>query len=389
MSIKSASLLDKADSCTLLHQGGEADVYAIKADSHEYTLKWYKNGCRYDGATIQKLELLYKSQNETGLYRIRESGMRNSTPYLLYDYIQGISTDKIPPMPVPVALSLLRDVAKTLDTLAQNGIHHGDLNPANTILEQTAHIVLIDCGIVGPGALAYAAPERFKGKPATTKSDLYSLGMLLFRWITGTDLLNTGNFDDMALKSESIDTVDASECLYGTCRISANELSALAPLWKAMLRANPDNRAEDFDELDELLEIALSALGIGEVTARTALKNYSKALSDQKAGLKFPSDKADCRKTALPYQKHARASKKNKLKYTVLGIFGLILVIIALLVYAGTKSTDIDATGNLLLKNSRNLETIATTPDSERALPDSTPSILLEDLPTPVLNDQP
>ena len=350
-------ILDKVSECALLHRGGEADVYGIVADGSEYVLKWYGKGARYDEDVVQKL----KSLNMPGLYRIRESGIREKVPYLVYDFIQGVNSAEALPMPVSVAIALLRKVAQTLSALEKSGIHHGDLSPKNVMLSRIGkelYPVLIDCGIVGPGALAYAAPERIQGKAASTRSDLFSLGMLLFCWISGHDLLESKDYDSLVSQSASIDQTDVSEALYGMGSCDAQELSALAPLWKSLLRADPENRAEDFDELDELLEIALSTLGVGEVSLQTALQKYADSVFVGKSGPKFPASVLDAEKTAIPYRKQLLLPKKNKGKYFVWGLFGLILVLITLWLVLGRQTPDIDATGNLLLEKSRSLDSV-------------------------------
>jgi len=364
----SPSILDKVRDCTLLHHGGEADVYGVVADGNEYVLKWYGSANRFDESVIETLSHL----NIPGLYRIRESGVRENTAYLLYDFVQGLSFAEVPQIPVAVALLLLRELVRTLDALAGKDVHHGDLNPANVILCPSKfglQAVLIDCGIVGPGALAYAAPERFQGKTASVKSDLFSIGLMLFRWVAGRDLLQAEDFDGYAAQGAAIDNVDVTRILYEMGCFSAQELSALDPLWKSLLRFNPEDRPEDFDELDELLEIALSTLGVGEVTAQTALQHFSGKLFDEKTGQKFPASALDGEKTALPYRKRDVQPQKKIRKFAILGIFGLILLLVALWLAFGTKSPDIDATGNLLLEKSRNLESVDSQEDILRGVP--------------------
>ena len=363
----SPSILDKVRDCTLLHHGGEADVYGVVADGNEYVLKWYGSENRFDESVIETLSHL----NIPGLYRIRESGVRENTAYLLYDFVQGLSFAEVPQIPVAVALLLLRELGRTLEALSCKNIHHGDLNPANVILCPSKfglQTVLIDCGIVGPGALAYAAPERFQGKPASVKSDLFSTGLMLFRWVAGHDLLKANNYDGYAAQGAAIDNVDVTRILYEMGCFSAQELSALDPLWKS-LRSNQENRPEDFDELDELLEIALSTLGVGEVTAQTTLQKFSEKLFDEKTGRKFPASALDGEKTALPYRKRDMQPQKKIRKFAILGIFGLILLLVALWLAFGTKSPDIDATGNLLLEKSRNLESVDSQEDILRGVP--------------------
>ena len=361
MSVKgeksTVSILDKAGDCALLHGGGEADVYELECGEDRYALKWYHEGFRYDASVIEHLKHL----NIPGLYRVRESGVRENTPYIVYDFLEGISSADVPAMPVPVALQLLRNLVQTLVLLDKENIHHGDINPANVMLcKSGTHLqaVLIDCGIVGPGALAYAAPERFQGKPASTQSDLYGLGMLLFRWIAGRDLLDSQDYNELASQAFAIDSVDISSRLYELDCCSASELSALSNLWKVLLRSDPESRVEDFDELDELLEIAFDSIGVGEVTVQTALQKFAAGLFDEKLGRKFPAEELASPKMVFPYKKYNGQSEKNKLKIAVFAFFGLILIVLVFFVLVGTKGPDIDETGNLLLQKSRSLESL-------------------------------
>lgn len=374
------SILDKACDCALLHQGGEADVYELACGEDLYALKWYHSGCRFDGSVVDRLKHL----NVPGLYRVRESGVRDNTPYLVYDFIEGVSTADVPAMPVAVALKLLRGVVQTLDALNKENVHHGDINPSNVLLCKSDNVLqtlLIDCGIVGPGTLAYAAPERFQGKPASTQSDLYSLGMLLFRWIAGVDLLESDDYNELAVRALAIDGVDISSRLYDLECCKPQELSALEPLWKALLKESPENRAEDFDELDELLEIALDSIGVGEVTAQTVLQKYAGEVLSEKMGRKFPTEQ----KNAFPYSKSDNENKKITLKIAVLAILGLILIAVVFFALVGTKGPDIDETGNLLLQKSRSLESVESGLDNrEDSAPDTLPPAVLKDLPTPV-----
>jgi serine/threonine protein kinase len=379
------SLLDSVTGGALLHQGGEASIYLLNVDGAPYVLKWYNDGFSFDESVV---ECSHKVR-EPGLYRIEEWGNRDGTPYLIYDYIDGESSETLGRMPVAVALVALRQVAQTLAALRKQGVSHGDLSPANVIFavdrnggnaDLGLRTVLIDCGIVGPGALAYAAPERFQGKIADEKSDLFSLGLLLYRWIAGEDLITADGYEQFAEQMASVQDLNISEKLYATGAFEtpegAQQLSALEPLWSGLLCADVSDRVEDFDELDEILEIALDKVSHGEVALAGCVTQYIQSInrpeSEKNAGQKVP----DGLEKGLPFV----VCKKNKwLKWAVLGVFGLILLLIVLLLTSGTMRFGIDATGDQLLKRSRNLEHSVESDSAPILKVDS----LLLDLPVP------
>ena len=380
------SLLDSVKGGSLLHQGGEASIYLLNVGGKPFVLKWYNDGFSFDEGVVERACKV----REPGLYRIEEWGNRDGMPYLIYDYINGESSESLGRMPVAVALVALRQVAATLAALRKQNVSHGDLSPANVVFavegvgsgnaDLGLRTVLIDCGIVGPGALAYAAPERFQGKPADEKSDLFSLGLLLYRWIAGRDLITADGYERFAEQMASVQDLNISEKLYATGAFDspegAQQLSALEPLWSGLLCADISDRVEDFDELDGILEIALDKVSHGEIALAACVTQYAKSINCPDGKKNAVQKVPDTLEKGLPF---VVCKKNNWLKWAVLGVSGLILVLIVLLLTSGTMRFGIDATGDRLLKRSRNLESSV---ESERA-PDLKVDSLLMELPVP------
>ena len=380
------SLLDSVKGAALLHRGGEASIYLLNVGGAPYVLKWYNDGFSFDESVVERACKV----REPGLYRIEEWGNRDGTPYLIYDYIDGESSETLGRMPVAVAIVVLRQVASALAALHKQGVSHGDLSPANVIFavggeghgntDLGLRTVLIDCGIVGPGALAYAAPERFQGKIADEKSDLFSLGLLLYRWIAGEDLITADGYEQFAEQMANVQDLNISEKLYATGAFDtpegAQQLSALEPLWSGLLCADISDRVEDFDELDEILEIALDKVSHGEIALAGCVTQYIQTLKVSECNLNVGRKVPETLEKGLPF---VICKKNNWLKWTVLGVSGLILLLIVLLLTSGTMSFGIDATGDRLLKRSRNIEPSV---ESEKA-PNLKVDSLLMELPVP------
>lgn len=358
------SVLAGVNRCALLHEGGEALVYALESGGKQYVLKWYAEGVQIDSHVVEVL----LRERTPGVYRVMEAGKKSGRQYLVYEFIEGVSiadlanasTTGNPPagdaakdarVPVPVAISLVRNLVQSLAQLSKNDVHHGDLSPSNVLVTADGTPVLIDCGIVGPGALAYAAPERIQGKPATMLSDMYSLGLLLYRLVAGEDLLHCDCFDDYAQAAAGIDSTDVTALLYGK-GIDAEILSTLAPLWKATLRAEPSARAEDFEELDELLEIAFDDASCGSVaweTTRTAFTENVVA----KIGTNCSDAGAEC---GLPPEFVVTKPTSHRKIAVFGGILGFILFLLVLFFALAPREPSIDETGAEILSNSRSLE---------------------------------
>ena len=356
------SLVHSLTSASFLHQGGEACIYKVQGDSSRtYTLKWYNEGVSFDGETIGKLEKL----NEPGVYHILESGMVGGRPYIIYDFVEGVPSAEHSPMPLGLALHSLRKVVSTLKALRGAGVSHGDINPSNVFFDRLAIPVLMDFGIVGPGVLHFSAPERFTGAPPSEKSDLFSLGELLYFWIAGETLLKGGSFDEIRegmgeLSSERIGLGLMEMMRTGRIGLSPEDLSVLDPLWKGLLQISPESRVEDLEELDELLEIALEKQGGEGVRLARQQEQLCKSISGilEKNGAKT----LEC--VDLPFLKSVNSPKKRKKGfYLALGLFILILVASALFLAFGGKGPSVDETGALLMQKTRDSQ-LQSAPDS-------------------------
>ena len=130
----------------------------------------------------------------------------NDQPYLVIELLRGRSLRHVIKLEAPVrprrAASYGFQALTGLDEIHAAGILHRDLKPANLMLEPSPgpveRVVLIDFGFASldgeqrltatghvVGSLGYLSPERLQGDPAEARSDLYSLGIVLFELLAG------------------------------------------------------------------------------------------------------------------------------------------------------------------------------------------------------------
>lgn len=356
------ALVDSLISASFLHRGGEACIYKVQGESSKtYSFKWYNRGVSFDEGIIGKLQ----KQNVPGVYRILESGTVEGRSYIIYDFVEGVPSADLSPMPLALALHSLRKVVSALQALQGAGISHGDINPSNVFFDGAASPVLMDFGIVGPGVLHFSAPERFTGAVPSEKSDLFSLGALLYFWVSGETLLKGETFEEIRdgmskLSSERIGLglMDMAES--GKIALSPEDLSVLDPLWKGLLQPSPESRLEDLEELDELLEIALEKLG-GE---GVHLARQQEQLCESISGIIEKNGAKTLENVDLPFLKREKPSKTRKKGfYLALVLFILILVTLASFVVFGGKGSSVDETGALLMQKTRDSQ-LQSAPDS-------------------------
>ena len=122
-----------------------------------------------------------------------------STPYLVMEYVEGQPLERIldkGSVPYPRACAWAAQVAIALAVAHRKGVIHGDVKPANVLIGEDGRVKLTDFGMArlasrdsqdSPllGTPAYWCPEQILGKPQDARSDIFSLGVVLYEMITG------------------------------------------------------------------------------------------------------------------------------------------------------------------------------------------------------------
>jgi len=125
----------------------------------------------------------------------------NKDPYIVLEYVAGESLSRIlareKKLDLPKALKLAEEVADALDYAHLQGVIHRDVKPANIIVTQDGRAKIADFGIAKlnlahftiPGRVlgtpAYMSPEQLSGQACDGRSDVFSLGVILYTMVVG------------------------------------------------------------------------------------------------------------------------------------------------------------------------------------------------------------
>jgi serine/threonine protein kinase len=164
---------------------------------------------RLDVHGLEHNELLGRFRNEAraagtlnhpNIVTIYDAGEHEGIFYIAMEFIEGRSLQEIlvdnRVVPVDQVLSIARQVCAGLDYAHQHGVIHRDVKPANIMLTANGMAKIMDFGIAKAGGSLtstgqvlgtpnYMAPEQIKGKPLDGRSDLFSLGVILYEMLTG------------------------------------------------------------------------------------------------------------------------------------------------------------------------------------------------------------
>ena len=146
------------------------------------------------------------SLNHPNIVTLYDVGrLADHRPYMVMEYVKGASLQRLLQndghLPVDVAFQVFQQVADALGHAHRHGVVHRDIKPGNILIEHRStglvHARVADFGVASVansalthagafiGTPLYMAPEQALGLPVTPQADIYSLGVLMYRTLTG------------------------------------------------------------------------------------------------------------------------------------------------------------------------------------------------------------
>lgn len=195
----------------LIGQGGSGRVFKAYHKRLDLTVAVKEIDHRLlDTIDVENEKNMLLSLRHNGIPRIYDIIEDNQTYYLVMDYIEGQTlkeyVEKMGRLPVGAVIRLTRELCDIMDYLHNfnRGIIFRDLKPGNIMLDRETHIHLIDFGIsknagikenggnVYSGTTCYSSPEQLNGGICDKKSDIYSLGGVIYYMTEGVNPATEG-----------------------------------------------------------------------------------------------------------------------------------------------------------------------------------------------------
>jgi predicted Ser/Thr protein kinase len=189
----------------LLGKGGMGEVY--RADDltlgQPVALKFLPDDAARDQNLLERFKnevRIARRVSHPNVCRVYDVGEVEGHVFFTMEYVDGEDLAsllrRIGRLPEDKALDIARQLCAGLAAAHTKGVLHRDLKPANIMLDGRGQVVITDFGLAGvadqirgddvrSGTPAYMAPEQLEGKEVSTRSDIYSLGLVLYEVFTG------------------------------------------------------------------------------------------------------------------------------------------------------------------------------------------------------------
>jgi eukaryotic-like serine/threonine-protein kinase len=306
----------------------------------------------------------------------------NQDPYIVLEYVSGESLNRIlareKKLSLPQALKLAEEIAEALDYAHAQGVVHRDIKPGNILVTEDGHAKIADFGIAKlnlahftlPGRVmgtpAYMAPEQLSGEGVDGRSDLFSLGVILYAMVTGHSPFQGNSATTVCFKVANREPVAPS----------AFDLNVPQELDEVISRAmakDPEQRyqsgaefAEDLRQLQQVFQAGSTTTSLrATMLPGPKTTGTRSAKTGQRASTTHPAGDMGRQELLV-----LSAIRKAPIRNLILGAAALVLVLIA-----GVQS-------NLLLISPKlgiNALSVSTTPIIPTNLEGKRPSLVQAD----------
>ena len=336
-------------------EGGMANVY-LAYDTileREVAVKILRGDLSDDEKFIRRFQREANSASSLrhpNVVEMYDVGEDDGKYFIVMEYVDGKTLKglikKRGPLNLSESIDIMLHLTIGIACAHQSYIIHRDIKPQNVMILEDGRVKITDFGIAMAlnnneltqtnsvmGSVHYLPPEQASGNSSTTKSDIYSLGILMFELLTGKVPFKGENAVEIAIKH-------MKDQIPSVCKINPSIPQSVENIILKACAKNPKNRYETVAEMYEDLKTCLDVSRLEE--KRIVYKHKEHNLEETKNMSKVKTKK----------EKNSDNSEKNiNIALKILGIVCVIIVIIGLsfiLIFSSSDNVEVKVPADLV-----------------------------------------
>lgn len=338
-----------------LGEGGMANVYLARdlILDRDVSVKLLRLDLRDDPQTVKRFQREALAATELvhpNIVSVYDVGEENGMQYLVMEYVEGMDLKAYIkqhfPIPYQEVINIMEQVLSAVEVAHEHNIIHRDLKPQNILIDQHGNAKITDFGIAVAlsehtltqtntvlGSVHYLSPEQARGGMATKRSDIYSLGIILYELLTGTVPFKGETAVSIAIKHFQSEVPSVRE-------FDPRIPQALENVVLKATTKRPENRYGTVQEMAEDLETSLSPRRASEPRYSPDAEDDGETKVLDKAALMAPESQAET--VSEPADKSGNKKKKRPKRWWlkwVIGALGVLLVFLGIALWLGSRQS--------------------------------------------------
>ena len=277
----------------LIGGGGMSNVYLahdiiLNRDVAIKILRYDTENEEENMKRFQREALSATSLMHPNIVSIYDVGEDQNMHYIVMEYVKGKTLKQyikeFAPLSPARAVQIMKQLTSAIAHAHENQIIHRDIKPQNILMDEEGNVKVTDFGIATSlaatsytktnsviGTVHYLSPEQARGGIATKKSDIYSLGIVLYELLTG----------ELPFSGESAVSIALKHLQAETPSVRDFDASIPQSLENVILKAtakNADHRYQSVEEMEEDLETVYPLQGkTNQNSARQSMMNKQRS----------------------------------------------------------------------------------------------------------------
>lgn len=369
MIIKGQKINDRYEIIRNIGEGGMANVY-LAIDTilnRKVAVKILRGDLATDEKFVRKFQREASAAsnldhpNIVGIYDVGED---DGNYYIVMEYVEGRTLKSLikrrGALTLPEVIDIMTQLTSGIAHAHEKGIIHRDIKPQNVLILDDGLVKIADFGIAQAlnsneltqtnsvmGSVHYLPPEQANGTGSTYKSDIYSLGILMFELLIGKVPFKGENAVEIAIKQ-------MKDPIPSVCDLNENIPQSVENIVLKATAKNPKNRYDTVEEMKYDIKTCLDEDRINEPKVVFKYPEFEKDEEVLQTRTRRNEDKIDVEelKTDEEIKEEKKSNKKLGITITILAlIIALILgVTILLPKFTTPKTVEIPDVSNMTIK---------------------------------------